>query len=160
VILLASVGLVLATATAVAPALGLDWPMAWVLGAVLAPTDATAVATLAGALPRRVRTMLGPSMTSCSPPAGAAGRGAAAAHRHPDADRGVTPAQGGQAVRAMYFSSRNSRIPSELPSRPRPLCLTPPNGAAGSLTTPRLTATIPASIRRATAMASRSSPNT
>ncbi|MEU2348735.1 Na+/H+ antiporter [Modestobacter sp. NPDC049651] len=61
VILLASVGLVLATAAGVAVvahALGLDWPMAWVLGAVLAPTDATAVATLAGALPRRVRTML------------------------------------------------------------------------------------------------------
>jgi CPA1 family monovalent cation:H+ antiporter len=61
VILLLSVGLVLATAAAVAVvahALGLDWPMAWVLGAVLAPTDATAVSALARALPRRLRTTL------------------------------------------------------------------------------------------------------
>jgi hypothetical protein len=60
----------------------------------------------------------------------------------------------------MYFSSRYSRMPSEEPSRPRPLCLTPPKGAAGSLTTPRLTASMPASRRLATAIASRSSPKT
>src|SRR6195952_3270111 len=58
-----------------------------------------------------------------------------------------------QAVSAMYFSSRNSRIPSELPSRPRPLCFVPPNGAAGSETTPRLIATMPTSSRSPTCMA-------
>ena len=51
-------------------------------------------------------------------------------------------------------------MPSELPSRPSPLCFTPPKGAAGSLTTPQFTATMPDSSRRATAMASRSSPKT
>jgi len=60
-ITLLSIGLVLATAgtvAVVAHALGLSWPMAFVLGAVLAPTDATAVATVASLLPRRARTML------------------------------------------------------------------------------------------------------
>ncbi|MFC7574748.1 cation:proton antiporter [Klenkia terrae] len=54
VISLMSVGLVLVTAgtvAVVAHALGLSWPMAFVLGAVLAPTDATAVSTVAGLLP-------------------------------------------------------------------------------------------------------------
>ena len=61
VISLMSVGLVLVTAgtvAVVAHALGLSWPMAFVLGAVLAPTDATAVSTVAGLLPRRARTLL------------------------------------------------------------------------------------------------------
>lgn len=61
VITMFAVGLVLATmgtVAAVAHALGLDWPMALVLGAVLAPTDATAVAAVAGHLPRRQSTTL------------------------------------------------------------------------------------------------------
>src|SRR3954470_7171881 len=61
VIALSSVVLVLLTAgtvAVVAHALGLDWPMAFVLGAVLAPTDATAVAAVAGRLPRRQATTL------------------------------------------------------------------------------------------------------
>jgi len=61
VISLMSIALVLVTAgtvAVVAHALGLDWPMAFVLGAVLAPTDATAVSTVAGLLPRRARTIL------------------------------------------------------------------------------------------------------
>ena len=41
-----------------------------------------------------------------------------------------------------------------------PLCFTPPNGADGSETRPRLTPTIPASIRSATRSASPSSPKT
>jgi Na+/H+ antiporter len=56
-----SVLLVLATAAAVAAvghALGLSWPVAWVLGAVVAPTDATAVAAVARKLPRRQLTTL------------------------------------------------------------------------------------------------------
>ncbi|WP_234476163.1 cation:proton antiporter [Streptomyces sp. MBT65] len=57
-IALQSTGLVLATAVAVAVvahALGYGWPIAFVLGAVLAPTDATAVAK---AMPRRILTVL------------------------------------------------------------------------------------------------------
>src|SRR3954452_9378120 len=53
--------LVLATAAVVAVvghALGLSWPVAWVLGAVVAPTDATAVAAVARKLPRRQLTTL------------------------------------------------------------------------------------------------------
>lgn len=56
-----AVFLVLATAGAVAVvghAIGLSWPVAWVLGAVLAPTDATAVAAVARRMPRRQVTML------------------------------------------------------------------------------------------------------
>src|SRR3954462_3905812 len=61
VIVLASTLLVIATAAAVAAvghALGLEWGPAWVLGAALAPTDATAVGVLARALPRRTLTTL------------------------------------------------------------------------------------------------------
>jgi monovalent cation/hydrogen antiporter len=61
VIVLASTLLVIATAAAVATvghALGLPWGPAWVLGAALAPTDATAVGVLARALPRRTVTTL------------------------------------------------------------------------------------------------------
>lgn len=61
VIILVSTGLVIATAAAVAAvahALGLPWGPAWVLGAAVAPTDATAVAALARMLPRRELTVL------------------------------------------------------------------------------------------------------
>jgi Na+/H+ antiporter len=61
VIVLLSTALVVATAGAVAVvahALGLSWGPAWVLGAALAPTDATAVGVLARALPRRTVTTL------------------------------------------------------------------------------------------------------
>jgi len=54
VIVLASTALVVATAAAVAVtahALGMDWGPGWVLGAAVAPTDATAVGVLARALP-------------------------------------------------------------------------------------------------------------
>jgi CPA1 family monovalent cation:H+ antiporter len=61
VVVLTSTALVAATAAAVAVAahgLGLDWGPAWVLGAALAPTDATAVGVLARDLPRRTVTVL------------------------------------------------------------------------------------------------------
>ncbi len=62
VIVLTSTVLVAATAWAVAAAahylLGMGWGPAWVLGAAVAPTDATAVGVLARALPRRVVTVL------------------------------------------------------------------------------------------------------
>jgi CPA1 family monovalent cation:H+ antiporter len=61
VVVLASTGLVVATAGAVAVithALGLPWGPAWVLGGAIAPTDATAVGVLARALPRRTVTVL------------------------------------------------------------------------------------------------------
>src|SRR3954447_5157325 len=61
VIVLSSTLLVIATAAAVAVAahaLGMPWGPAWVLGAALAPTDATAVGVLARALPRRTVTTL------------------------------------------------------------------------------------------------------
>ena len=61
VIILLSVGLVLVTAAAVAAAahaLGLAWATAFVLGAVVAPTDATAVAAIGEGLPRRLLTTL------------------------------------------------------------------------------------------------------
>jgi Na+/H+ antiporter len=56
-----SIVLVVVTAAAVAVcghALGLPWGAAWVLGAAVAPTDATAVAALARSLPRRDATIL------------------------------------------------------------------------------------------------------
>jgi len=56
VITLLAVFLVIATAVVVAVvahALGLSWPMAALLGTVVAPTDATAVAAVARRLPRR-----------------------------------------------------------------------------------------------------------
>jgi CPA1 family monovalent cation:H+ antiporter len=61
IIVLMSTALVIVTAAAVAAvahALGLDWGPAWVLGAAVAPTDATAVGVLARALPRRTVTVL------------------------------------------------------------------------------------------------------
>lgn len=60
-ITLTSTALIAATAAAVAVAghaFGLPWGPAWVLGAALAPTDATAVGVLASALPRRAVTLL------------------------------------------------------------------------------------------------------
>ena len=61
VIVLLSTALVIATAWAVAAtahALGLGWGPAWVLGAAVAPTDATAVSALGAVLPRRILTVL------------------------------------------------------------------------------------------------------
>jgi CPA1 family monovalent cation:H+ antiporter len=61
VIVLLSTVLVALTAVAVAAAthgLGLPWGPAWVLGAVLAPTDATAVGVLGAILPRRIAATL------------------------------------------------------------------------------------------------------
>ncbi|WP_329535670.1 Na+/H+ antiporter [Streptomyces sp. NBC_01450] len=60
-IVLQSTGLVLVTALAVAAvahALGYAWPIAFVLGAVLAPTDVAAVAAVVTAMPRRIVTLL------------------------------------------------------------------------------------------------------
>ncbi|WP_406320325.1 Na+/H+ antiporter [Streptomyces sp. NBC_01637] len=60
-IALQSTGLVLVTALAVATvahAFGYPWPIAFVLGAVLAPTDVAAVAAVAKAMPRRIVTLL------------------------------------------------------------------------------------------------------
>lgn len=61
VVILTSTVLVIVTAgavAAVAHALGLPWAPAWVLGAAVAPTDATAVSVLARALPRHTVTLL------------------------------------------------------------------------------------------------------
>ncbi|MGN6608499.1 MAG: Na+/H+ antiporter [Jatrophihabitans sp.] len=61
VVILTSTLLVVATAGAVAAAahaIGMHWGPAWVLGAAVAPTDATAVGVLARALPRRTLTVL------------------------------------------------------------------------------------------------------
>lgn len=61
VVVLLSTVLVVATAGAVAltaHGLGLAWGPAWVLGAAVAPTDATAVAVLGGTLPRRLAATL------------------------------------------------------------------------------------------------------
>ncbi|AGL16438.1 Na+/H+ antiporter [Actinoplanes sp. N902-109] len=61
VIVLLSTLLVIATAAGVAAAvhaLGVGWGPAWVLGAAVAPTDATAVSVLGGMLPRRIATTL------------------------------------------------------------------------------------------------------
>jgi CPA1 family monovalent cation:H+ antiporter len=60
-IVLMSTGLVISTAAAVAAvahAHGMPWGPAWVLGAAVAPTDATAVSVLARVLPRRLVTVL------------------------------------------------------------------------------------------------------
>src|SRR3954463_14477511 len=60
-VVLVSTLLVLVTAAAVAVtahAFGLPWAPAWVLGAAVAPTDATAVGSLARILPQRSMTVL------------------------------------------------------------------------------------------------------
>nr|WP_225955129.1 Na+/H+ antiporter [Kibdelosporangium phytohabitans] len=61
VVILTSTLLVVATAAGVAVvahALGMEWGPAWVLGAALAPTDATVVAVFARGLPARSMTLL------------------------------------------------------------------------------------------------------
>ncbi len=50
-----------------------------------------------------------------------------------------------QSASATYVVSRYSSIPSKPPSRPKPLALTPPNGAAGLDTSPVLTPIMPKS---------------
>src|SRR4029077_19990207 len=55
-------------------------------------------------------------------------------------------------VTEMYCVSRNSSMPSCAPSRPSPLCLVPPNGAAGSETSPRLSPIMPKSSGSETRM--------
>ena len=60
-ILLTGTLLVVATAAAIATvlhALGVPWGVAWIIGAALGPTDATAVAALGRGLPRRTRVVL------------------------------------------------------------------------------------------------------
>lgn len=61
-LVLSSVFLVIASASTVAAAahvvIGLSWPVAFVLGAVVAPTDATVVGAVARRLPHRPLTML------------------------------------------------------------------------------------------------------
>ncbi|MGW7672698.1 Na+/H+ antiporter [Streptomyces sp. NPDC054775] len=60
-IVMLSVGLVLTTALTVAGTahgFGMGWPIAFVLGAVLAPTDATAVASVAKGMPRSTLTTM------------------------------------------------------------------------------------------------------
>src|SRR5207302_3756800 len=49
-----------------------------------------------------------------------------------------------------YFTSRNSSIPYFEPSRPRPECFTPPNGATSVEMMPTLAPTMPVSISSAT----------
>src|SRR5689334_9714892 len=49
-----------------------------------------------------------------------------------------------------YFTSRYSSMPYLEPSRPRPDCLTPPNGATSVEMMPALTPTMPTSMRSAT----------
>src|SRR5204862_4808573 len=58
---------------------------------------------------------------------------------------------------ATYLVSRYSSIPSGPPSRPKPDCLIPPNGAAGFETMPWLRPTIPVSSRSTTLSARRKS---
>ena len=60
-IILLSTSLVLVTAVAVAAtahAMGLSWPVSFMLGAAVAPTDAVAVAAVARGMPRRAVTIL------------------------------------------------------------------------------------------------------
>lgn len=60
-ILLTGTVLVVVTAAAIATvlhALGVPWGVAWIIGAALGPTDATAVAALGRGLPRRMRVVL------------------------------------------------------------------------------------------------------
>ncbi len=66
----------------------------------------------------------------------------------------AVPAKGGQpaygSAMPMYCVVVYSAMPSAPPSRPRPDCLTPPNGAAAFEMTPALKPTMPNSICSAT----------
>ena len=53
----------------------------------------------------------------------------------------------------MYLVSKNSSIPAKPPSRPKPDCLKPPKGAAGSEITPLFIATMPDSSASAVLIA-------
>lgn len=66
--------------------------------------------------------------------------------RQPRADPGQP------AGSATYVVSRYSSMPSKPPSRPKPLALTPPNGAAGLEISPELMPTMPYSSDSATRM--------
>jgi hypothetical protein len=66
--------------------------------------------------------------------------------------RGAPPAA--QIAMPTYLVSRNSSIPSKPPSRPKPECFVPPNGAAGLDTMPWFSPTIPVSSPSATRNAS------
>ncbi|WP_373292191.1 hypothetical protein [Streptomyces daqingensis] len=69
--MLTSAGLVLVTAvtvTGTARGLGPAWTTAFVLGSVLAPTDAAAVAGVAQGLARRMLTPTGPRAWSATAP--------------------------------------------------------------------------------------------
>lgn len=60
-VVLNGLGMVLATICAVAAighAIGLSWPAAWALGAIIGPTDASAIGRVATRLPRRLITLL------------------------------------------------------------------------------------------------------
>ena len=95
------------------------------------PADPRAAGSVAGLgrLPRATR---------AAPGARVGGRGATGAARSAGcAERGR------YQLAAMYLVSQNSRMPWWPPSRPRPLCLTPPNGAAGSEIRPRFSPTMP-----------------
>src|SRR5581483_1916193 len=59
----------------------------------------------------------------------------------------------GHRSTATYLVARYSSMPSRPPSRPNPDCLTPPNSAAGLLTRPRLSPTIPTSSASTTRIA-------
>ena len=71
---------------------------------------------------------------------------------------GWRPRRSQSAGSATYVVSRYSSMPSKPPSRPNPLCFTPPNGAAGLEISPVLMPTMPnssASARRIVRLRSR-----
>ncbi|WUJ82275.1 cation:proton antiporter [Streptomyces sp. NBC_00377] len=109
------------TAWAVAAAghaLGLPWGPAWVLGAAVAPTDATAVGALAGSLPRREVTVLraeslvndGTALVIYGLAVGHGRRGAP----HPCARRSAVPA----GVRRWGRGRRGGRLGQHEPPAP------------------------------------------
>ena len=57
--------------------------------------------------------------------------------------------KGGQP-KTTFLRRTNSSMPARPPSRPKPLCFTPPNGALGDMAGNPLTITVPTSSRRAT----------
>ena len=99
--------------------------------------------------PRRAAVRPGLLGTQPDPPAGRAVHLAAALRAQlarPERRRRLTLTR----RRRRTSLSRKSSRPSWPPSRPMPLCLMPPNGAAGSETRPRLRPTMPASSRSLT----------